>query len=837
MAQVPSNLIPIRVSQLDTAPVASEDGLLLYVYQGESYKIRAGDLLQVSGVPLSRQVIAGTGLQGGGQLSSNVTLSIAPGGVGYSELSVTGVTPGVYGDSTHIPVFTVDDKGRITSVDTVPVSASGFVPTTRQVIAGTGLIGGGFLNTDVTLSANLSDSTPNSVEASGSAGVSTEMSRSDHKHPAIDVSNGDQVTGVLGLGNGGTNNSLSAVVGAVVYSGADALYLTPAGTSGQLLFSNGALPPSWGDTSSLSVAAANNISAGVANQIPYQVSAGNTNFISAPTLSNTYLSWDGSQFVWSAVSGSGTVTSVNASGGTTGLTFSGGPITSAGTLTLSGTLAIASGGTGATSATNARSNLGVPSNSGSGATGTWNISILGNAATVTDGLYSTGTYADPIWLTSLATSKLTGTITNIQLANSSLTINGSTVSLGGSTTVTAVNPFALTIGSGLSGTSYDGSSAITITNTAPDQIVSLTQGGTTTITGTYPNFTISSSDQYTGTVTSVGTGTGLSGGPITTSGTINFSNAAVGTWAATPSSSNLAAAMTDETGSGSLVFANSPTLSGPTIDGANPYIQFNNGVAVALAAGRMWYNGSTGSWNLGMGGGNITQQVGEELFLYGKASSAISDSPLQIIYQTGTVGASGVVTFAPTVTGITDGNLIVGIATEAIATNDFGRVTTFGIVRNITTDGAAYGEAWADGDVIWYNPVTGNPTKFKPSAPNIKVQVGTIINAGSGGSGSFQVEINHGSVLGGTDSNVELTSVVNNDLLQYYAVGGYWRNVVPSTITVGSATNIAGGAASQIPYQSAAGTTSFIANGTAGQVLVSAGAGTPTWSGVYGGSF
>jgi hypothetical protein len=47
----------------------------------------------------------------------------------------------------------------------------------------------------------------------------------------------------------------------------------------------------------------------------------------------------------------GTVTSVNASGGTTGLSFSGGPITSSGTLTLAGTLAVANGGTGVTTST------------------------------------------------------------------------------------------------------------------------------------------------------------------------------------------------------------------------------------------------------------------------------------------------------------------------------------------------------------------------------------------------------------------------------------------------------------------------------------------------------
>jgi len=53
---------------------------------------------------------------------------------------------------------------------------------------------------------------------------------------------------------------------------------------------------------------------------------------------------------WTTISGVGTVTSVNGSGGTTGLTLTGGPITSSGTLTLGGTLAIANGGTGQTTA-------------------------------------------------------------------------------------------------------------------------------------------------------------------------------------------------------------------------------------------------------------------------------------------------------------------------------------------------------------------------------------------------------------------------------------------------------------------------------------------------------
>ena len=48
---------------------------------------------------------------------------------------------------------------------------------------------------------------------------------------------------------------------------------------------------------------------------------------------------------------------------------------------------------------------------GSNATGTWGISTTGNAGSVTNGLYSTGSYNDPSWLTGLAGSKVTGNIT------------------------------------------------------------------------------------------------------------------------------------------------------------------------------------------------------------------------------------------------------------------------------------------------------------------------------------------------------------------------------------------------------------------------------------------
>ena len=69
-------------------------------------------------------------------------------------------------------------------------------------------------------------------------------------------------------------------------------------------------------------------------------------------MTNSSISISGATDVeWTTLSSVGTVTSVNISGGTTGLTATGGPITSSGTFTLGGTLAIANGGTGTTSTT------------------------------------------------------------------------------------------------------------------------------------------------------------------------------------------------------------------------------------------------------------------------------------------------------------------------------------------------------------------------------------------------------------------------------------------------------------------------------------------------------
>ncbi|NDB58477.1 hypothetical protein EB001_08535 [bacterium] len=82
---------------------------------------------------------------------------------------------------------------------------------------------------------------------------------------------------------------------------------------------------------------------------------------------------------------------------------------------------------------------------------------------LTDGNFAT--LAGSETLTNKIISGSNNTLNNIgnsSLTNSSITINGTPVSLGGSTTVSATVTNALTIGTGLSGTSYNGSSPVTV---------------------------------------------------------------------------------------------------------------------------------------------------------------------------------------------------------------------------------------------------------------------------------------------------------------------------------------------------------------------------------------
>jgi hypothetical protein len=104
---------------------------------------------------------------------------------------------------------------------------------------------------------------------------------------------------------------------------------------------------------------------------------------------------------------------------------------------------------------------------------------------------------------------------------------------------------AISAGTGIS---YNSSTGV-VTNSAPDQTVTLNGAGTVSISGTYPNFTITGADQYVGTVTSVSvtvpTGLSVSGSPVTSSGTIAISLASGYSIPTTSSQTNWDTAYTD----------------------------------------------------------------------------------------------------------------------------------------------------------------------------------------------------------------------------------------------------------------------------------------------------
>ena len=252
-----------------------------------------------------------------------------------------------------------------------------------------------------------------------------------------------------------------------------------------------------------------NIAGGAANRIAYQTSVGATAFIAAPTVANTYLEWSGSAFQWSA-NPLGTVTSVAAlTIGTTGtdITSTVADPTTTPVITLNIPTASAVN-RGALSSAD-WSTFNAKQNALTAGTG---ISLVGDTVTNTapDQVVS---------ITGAGTSVVTGTYPNFTVTSADQYVG----------TVTSVDAIAGT-GISVSGGPITSSGSITITNTAPDQVVSITGAGTSVVTGTYPNFTVTSADQYVGTVTSVdaiaGTGISVSGGPITSSGSITITNTA-----------------------------------------------------------------------------------------------------------------------------------------------------------------------------------------------------------------------------------------------------------------------------------------------------------------------
>ena len=166
---------------------------------------------------------AGTGIN----LAGNVITNTAP-----DQTVALNNGTGINITGTY-PNFTINNTsaGTVTSVGlTAPAQFS----VTGSPITGSGTLGVSWISQ----AANTVLAAPNAV--AGTPSFRTLVANDIPNLPATKIT-----TGTLPLARGGSNASLTAINGGIVYSTATAMAITPSGAVGQVLQSNGAAAPTW----------------------------------------------------------------------------------------------------------------------------------------------------------------------------------------------------------------------------------------------------------------------------------------------------------------------------------------------------------------------------------------------------------------------------------------------------------------------------------------------------------------------------------------------------------------------------------------------------------------
>jgi len=247
-------------------------------------------------------------------------------------------------------------------------------------------------------------------------------------------------------------------------------------------------------------------------------------------------------------------------------------------------------------------------------------------------------------------------------------------------------------------------------------------------------------------------------------------------------------------------------------------------------------SGSTGAFTTLSASGVITSTVttGTAPFTV-SSTTAVSNLSIGGNAATATTASSvtNALTFNNLGAGDSSGTTFNGSAARILSYNSIGAPSTTGTNATGTWGISVTGNAGTVTNGVVTTGSYANPSWITSILGSIvsgavtSATTATNLAGGTAGAIAYQSGVGASTFLTLGTTNYVLTAGASAP--QYVAQSTLSVGSATSATSATTATNLAGGIASQIPYQSAAGTTAFIANGTSGYVLTSNGTSVPSW--------